>query len=116
GPPGGALRAHSRARVAVALRAARDGQPLFRRRGPLRGGVRGGGRGFRRPADDAFRALALRRVDSLSAGGAAPGLPRPVAALRPDAGLDPRAPAVRRRLRRTAWTLAAVMFVLAAGS
>jgi len=39
-----------------------------------------------------------------------------VAALRPGAPLDPRDPAVRRRLRRTAWTLAAVMFVLAAGS
>lgn len=34
----------------------------------------------------------------------------------PGASLDPRDPAVRRRLRRTAWTLAAVMFVLAAGS
>lgn len=33
-----------------------------------------------------------------------------------DAALDPRDPALRRKLRRTAWTLAAVMFVLAAGA
>ena len=30
--------------------------------------------------------------------------------------MDPEDPAVRRKLRRTAWTLAAVMFVLAAGA
>jgi hypothetical protein len=33
-----------------------------------------------------------------------------------DASLDARDPALRRRLRRTGWTLAAVMFVLAAGA
>jgi len=36
--------------------------------------------------------------------------------VRPGASADPDDPAVRRRLRRTAWTLAAVMFVLAVGS
>ena len=34
----------------------------------------------------------------------------------PGAPRDPRDPALRRRLRRTGWTLAAVMFVLAAGA
>jgi len=33
-----------------------------------------------------------------------------------DTSLDARDPALRRRLRRTGWTLAAVMFVLAAGA
>lgn len=36
--------------------------------------------------------------------------------MRRDARLDPDDPAVRRRLRRTAWTLVVVMAALAAGS
>jgi hypothetical protein len=39
-----------------------------------------------------------------------------VAAVTRRAPLDPREAALRRRLRRTGWTLAAVMFFLAAGA
>ena len=38
------------------------------------------------------------------------------AELRHDHGVDPNDPSVRRRLRRTAWMLAAVMVALAAGA